>query len=173
MNDQTVRLARVGMLLALAVVIHSAEAMLPVTVLWFKFGFANIIGLATLYLFGFRYAIFVTVGRVFLGSLLTGLFGSPAFLFSLGGGVASIFAMGGVKKIGGNAFSLIGVSVVGAVTHNAAQLFVAYTLIIRNEAVLYLLPFMLGAALGTGIINGIAARYLIRHFEQAQAFPPH
>ncbi|MGB9618193.1 MAG: Gx transporter family protein, partial [Desulfomonilaceae bacterium] len=104
-RSKTVKLARVGMLLALAVVIHSAEAMLPVTVLWFKFGFANIIGLATLYLFGFRYALFVTVGRVFLGSLLTGLFGSPAFLFSLAGGVAAIFAMGGVKKIGGRAFS--------------------------------------------------------------------
>ncbi|MGB9617789.1 MAG: Gx transporter family protein, partial [Desulfomonilaceae bacterium] len=71
------------------------------------------------------------------------------------------------------AFSLIGVSIIGAVTHNAAQLFVAYALIIRNEAVLYLLPFMLAAALGTGFVNGVAARYLIRHFEQAQSFPSH
>jgi len=172
-RSKTVKLARIGMLLALAVVIHSAEAMLPVTVLWFKFGFANIIGLATLYLFGFWYALFVTVGRVFLGSLLTGLFGSPAFLFSLAGGVASIFAMGGVKKVGDGAFSLIGVSIIGAVTHNAAQLFVAYALIIRNDAVLYLFPFMLAAALGTGFVNGIAARRLIHYFEQAQSFPPH
>jgi len=170
MNDKTVKLARIGMLLALAVVIHSAEAMLPVTVLWFRFGFANIIGLATLYLFGFRYALFVTVGRVFLGALLTGLFGSPAFLFSFAGGLVSIAAMGLVKKVGGKAFSLIGVSIIGAVTHNAAQLLVAYAIIIRNDAVIFLLPFMLASALGTGFVNGVAARYLIRHFEHVQSY---
>lgn len=172
MNHETLKLARVGLLLALAVVIHSAEAMLPVTVLWFKFGFANIIGLTTLYLFGFRYALFVTLGRVFLGSLITGLFGSPAFVFSLAGGIASIVAMGLVKKLGRSAFSLIGISIIGAITHNAAQLFVAYALIIRNEAVFFLIPFMLIAALGTGFLNGLAARYLIRHFELAQSFSP-
>lgn len=172
MNHETLKLARVGLLLALAVVIHSAEAMLPVTVLWFKFGFANIIGLTTLYLFGFRHALFVTLGRVFLGSLITGLFGSPAFVFSLAGGIASIVAMGLVKKLGRSAFSLIGISIIGAITHNAAQLFVAYALIIRNEAVFFLIPFMLIAALGTGFLNGLAARYLIRHFELAQSFSP-
>ncbi len=169
MNDKTIKLARLGMLLALAVVIHSAEAMLPVTVLWFKFGFANIVGLATLYLYGFRYAIFVTLGRVFLGSLLTGLFGSPAFVFSLSGGIASIIAMGAAKKVGGKTLSIIGVSIVGAVTHNAAQLFAAYTIIIRNDAVIFLLPFMLIAALGTGFVNGLAAQYLIRNFELARS----
>jgi heptaprenyl diphosphate synthase len=167
MNDELVKLARVGLLLALAVVIHSAEAMLPVTVLWFRFGFANIMGLATLYLFGFKYAVIVTLGRVFLGSLVTGLFGSPAFLLSLSGSLAAIVVMGLAKTISRERFSEIGVSILGAVTHNAAQLLVAYVILIRNEAILYLLPLMLAAALITGFINGLAARFLIAHFREA------
>ena len=58
-----------ALLLALATVIHTAEAFLPVTVGWLRFGFANIIGLATLYLYGFKDALVVTLGRIFLGSL--------------------------------------------------------------------------------------------------------
>lgn len=167
MNEEVIKLARVGMLLALAVVIHTVEAMLPLTVLWFRFGFANIMGLATLYLFGFKYALIVTLGRIFLGSLLTGMFGSPAFLLSLSGGLSAILVMGLAKAISRERFSEIGVSILGAVTHNVAQLYVAYAILIRNEAILYLLPLMLAAALVTGCINGIAARFLIRLFKSA------
>jgi len=168
MNEDVVKLARVGMLLALAVVIHTVEAMLPVTVLWFRFGFANIMGLATLYLFGFKYALIVTLGRIFLGSLLTGMFGSPAFLLSFSGGLSAILVMGLAKVISRDRFSEIGVSILGAVTHNAAQLYVAYVILIRNEAILYLLPLMLAAALITGFINGLAARFLIGLFTSAE-----
>ena len=54
MTDRVTKLSRLALLLALATVIHTAEAFLPITVVWFRFGFANIIGLATLYLFGFK-----------------------------------------------------------------------------------------------------------------------
>jgi heptaprenyl diphosphate synthase len=166
MNDRVRKLARVALLLALATVIHTAEAFLPVTVLWFRFGFANIIGLATLYLFGFREALIVTLGRIFLGSLLSGLFLSPAFLLSLAGGTCAILVMGLVHRFGARWFSEIGVSIFGAVFHNAAQLCAAYLFLIGNPGVFLLLPFMILAATATGLINGIAARFFIRHFRR-------
>ena len=167
MTDRVSHLARLWLLLALATVIHTAEAFLPITVAWFRFGFANIIGLATLYLFGFKDALLLTLGRVFLGSLLGGFFGAPAFILSLSGGVCAIAAMGFANKICGRVFSEVGISMVGAVFHNLGQLAAAYLIIVRNEAIILLLPFLLVTAIGTGFINGLAARFFIRHFRNA------
>jgi len=133
---------------------------------WFRFGFANIIGLATLYLYGFKDALVVTLGRIFLGSLASGLFGSPAFLLSLAGGLSAILAMGLAYRFGARVFSEIGISVIGATVHNVAQLMAAYVILIRNEAVLLLLPLMILTAVGTGLVNGLAARFFIRHFRR-------
>lgn len=158
--------ARLALLLALATVIHTAEAFLPVTVVWFRFGFANIVGLATLYLFGFGDAVFVTVARIFLGSLVTGLFGSPAFVLSAAGGVCAILVMGLARRYCGRIFSEVGVSVLGALAHNLAQLLTAYALIVRHEGVFLMLPLLMIAAIVTGCLNGLAARFLIEHFRK-------
>jgi uncharacterized membrane protein len=166
MNDRVRELARLAMLLALATVIHTAEAFLPVTFVWFRFGFANIIGLATLYLFGFREAVLVTLGRIFLGSLATGLFGSPAFLLSLSGGMCAILAMGLVFTFGNGLFSEIGVSLAGATAHNVAQLFAAYLILIRSDGILLFLPLMILTAVGTGLLNGLAARFFVKQFKK-------
>jgi heptaprenyl diphosphate synthase len=166
MNERIIRLARLSVLLALATVIHTMEGLLPITVAWFKFGFANIMGLAALELFGFKDALLVTFGRIFLGSLAYGLFGSPAFALSLSGGVAAILAMAALQRLGGSLFSEIGISVVGAVVHNVTQLVVAYVLLIRNDAIVLLLPLMLLTAAGTGLLNGIASRIFIGHFRK-------
>ena len=166
MNDRVYELSRLSLLLALATAIHTAEAALPVTVVWFRFGFANIIGLATLYLLGFKDALIVTLGRIFLGSLMSGLFGSPAFILSLAGGTSAIVVMGLAHRLGGRVFSEIGVSVLGAVFHSLGQLLAAYFVIIRNEGVFLLLPLMLAAATVTGFLNGLAARFFIRRFKK-------
>ena len=166
MTDRVLKLSRLALLLALATVIHTAEAFIPVTVVWFRFGFANIIGLATLELFGFKDAFLLTLGRIFLGSLAYGLFGSPAFVLSLSGGVCAVLAMGLAYRFTAGIFSEIGTSVIGAVAHNVAQLGVAYVLFIRNEAALLLLPVMLLTAAGTGFLNGLAARIFVKHFRR-------
>lgn len=166
MNERIVKLARLSVLLALATVIHTAEGLLPISVAWFKFGFANIIGLAALELFGFKDALLVTLGRIFLGSLAYGLFGSPAFALSFSGGVSAILAMAAVQRVGGSLFSEVGISVVGAVVHNVAQLTVAYLLLVRNDAILLLLPLMLLTAAGTGLVNGLASRVFVDHFRR-------
>jgi heptaprenyl diphosphate synthase len=168
MTDRVRKLARLALLLALATVIHNLEAMLPVTFLWFRFGFANIIGLATLELFGFKDAVLVTLGRILLGSLAYGLFASPAFLLSLAGGTCAILIMGLVHWCGERVFSEIGISVAGAVAHNMAQLAVAYVLIVRNEGILLLMPVLLLTAAITGIINGVASRVFVVHFRKVK-----
>ena len=168
MTDRVVKLARLALLLGLATVIHTAEAFLPITFVWFRFGFANIIGLATLELFGFKDAVFITLGRIFLGSVAYGLFGSPVFILSLSGGTCAILAMGIIYSFGTRVFSEIGISVTGAVAHNMAQLAVAYFLLVRNEGILVLLPVLLLAAAATGFINGLAARFFVKQFRSLE-----
>lgn len=172
MTDNVSRLARISLLLALATVIHTAESLIPFNVLWFRFGFANIVGIATLYMFGFREALIVTLGRIFLGSLASGTFGSPGFALSLSGGLCAITAMGIAYKWGKNLFSEVGVSLVGALMHNSAQLMVVYFLFIRNDSIFLLTPALLFAAAGTGLLNGVAARFFMETAEKRMSVLP-
>ena len=57
--------------------------------------------------------------------------------------------------------SIIGVSVVGAVFHNVGQTAVA-ALMVNTAALMGYVPFLLVAAVVTGILTGIAAKYAIR-----------
>lgn len=166
--DRIHRLTLEAMLLALATVIHTLEVMLPVTIGWFRFGFANIVGVSTLYLLGFRSAMFVTVGRIFLGSLMSGQLGGPGFVLALSGGALSMAGMGLAFAVARRFLSPVGISVVGALLHNAGQLAAAYLVIIRNDAVILLVPVMVATGLITGVINGLAARWFIARFVKTQ-----
>ncbi len=165
MTDRTGKLSRLAVLLALATAIHSLEALIPFTVGWFKFGFSNIVGLATLYIFGFKDAVLLTIGRILLGGLISGQFGSPGFLLASAGGISSMIVMGGAHRLAGRRLSEIGVSVLGAVSHNMAQLWVAYIMLVKNENILLLAPIMIIAAIGTGVINGLAGKFLIKRMK--------
>ncbi|MFA6222952.1 MAG: Gx transporter family protein [Desulfomonilaceae bacterium] len=165
MSDRTQKLSQLAMLLALATAIHSLEALVPFTVGWFRFGFANIIGLATLYIFGFKDAALLTIGRILLGGLISGQFGSPGFFLAAAGGISSICVMAVAYHFGERFLSEVGVSVLGAVTHNMAQLWVAYAMLVKNESILLLAPIMIFAAIVTGIMNGLAAKFLIKRMK--------
>ena len=68
------------------------------------------------------------------------------------------------SRIYRRAFSEIGISVIGAVFHNAGQLLAAYVVIIRHEGVMLLLPLLLVTSVITGCLNGLAARFFIERF---------
>jgi heptaprenyl diphosphate synthase len=171
MMGQTRRIVMLALFLALATIIHTLESLLPVSILWFRFGFANILTVTALYLFGFRDAFIITIGRVFLGSLISGAFGSPAFILSFCGAVFALVSMQLFKLAGDKIFSVIGVSVAGALAHNVGQLITAYLLIIKNTGVFVLLPFMIFSALGTGILNGFASRFLLFKLKTVEHYP--
>ncbi|MBI5025374.1 MAG: Gx transporter family protein [Nitrospirae bacterium] len=147
----------IALLSAYAIVLHSLEALIPTPIPWLRLGLANIITLATLIMHGFRAGMMVTLIRVFVGSMITGTFLGPAFILSLGGGVSSTLAMGAVRGISGRIFGPIGFSLLGAITHNLAQLFLAYLLFVRNlEAIIFISPIILLIGTITGTFNGIA-----------------
>ncbi len=145
-----------SMLAAFAVVIHSAEASLP-TPPWMKPGLANIITLTTIACFGLRSAIYVTLLRIVVGSMVIGTFLNPAFFLSLAGGVTSVLGMGLLYRWFSNTFSLIGISLVGAYLHSLAQITLVALIFVRHTDILYLFPLVLASAFPTGFLTGIAA----------------
>jgi heptaprenyl diphosphate synthase len=155
---------RIAVLSAYALALHGFEAMLPTPIPWLRLGLANIITLTALMIFGFRTALTITLIRVMLGSLFTGTFLGPSFILSLGGGVCGTCVMGAVLRMGGKLFGPVGLSLIGALFHNAAQLFLAYWLFIqRIEAVLFISPVIILIGTLTGLVNGVITDILIKN----------
>jgi heptaprenyl diphosphate synthase len=153
---------RVALLSAYALALHGFEYLLPSPIPWLRLGLANIITLVALVLYGFRIALMVTLIRVILASIFTGTFLGPAFIISLGGGTASIAAMGLIYKISNNLFGPVGLSLIGALFHNIAQLTLAYFLFIqRLEAILIISPVIILIGALTGVVNGVVSKLLI------------
>ena len=153
---------RIALLSAYALALHGFEYLLPTPIPWLRLGFANIITLVTLILYGFRTALTVTLIRVLLGSIFTGTFLGPAFILSFGGGLSSVAAMGLVHRIFKRLFGPVGLSMIGAFFHNTVQLILAYFLFIqRVEAVILISPIIIFAGTLTGVVNGVVSDILI------------
>ena len=156
----------IALLSAYAVGLHSIEAFIPTPVPWLRLGLANIITLTTLCLYGLRAGMTVTLTRVFVRSLIAGTFLGPAFVMSLGGGVASTLVMWALSFVFRRHLGIVSLSVFGALAHNIVQLFLAYFLFVRRiEAILIISPVILFFGTITGIFNGIITNLIIKKIE--------
>ncbi|RMG68970.1 MAG: Gx transporter family protein [Nitrospirae bacterium] len=154
---------RIALLSAFAIGLHALERLIPSPVPWLRFGFANIIVLVALVIYGFRVGMMITLVRVLIGSLFIGSFLGPGFVLSLSGGIVSTTAMFISIRLFRAAISPFGLSIVGAFFHNLTQLLVAYVLFIRRlDAMLYLAPLILFLGIITGSINGLLALSVIK-----------
>ena len=156
--SKTKKLVLLGILVSLAAALHALEALIPnpVPIPGAKLGLANIITLVTLTLFGWREGVVVVVLRVLIGSLLGGTFLGLGFLLSFSGAVFSLLIMYGLIRFAPS-FSVIGVSVGGAVAHNLAQVTIA-ALVTQTPYLYFFLPVLLLLSVPTGIFTGIAAK---------------
>ena len=150
--------AKLGLLTAVAIVLGYFEYLLPVTgIPGVKLGLANTVLLYALDLIDVPSAILLMLLKVGLSGLLFG--GPAAMLYSLAGGVLSLIVMILARKSRG--LSIVGVSVLGAVSHNIAQMVVA-CFVVETRAILAYLPILLFAAAVTGTLTGLIARYTFR-----------
>lgn len=146
---------------ALAIVLSILEGFIPFSAIapGVKLGIANIVPLVLLYVLGPFYAIAVQAVRIILSGLLRG--NSVTFLFSFFGGMASILVCALIKNQKKVEFSVIGLSVIGAVLHNAAQ-FVTALVILRNLNIFWYIAVLSIFAVISGILTGVVAKYTIR-----------
>jgi len=155
------KLTRTALLAGFGLVMFLFESLLPRPLPWAKPGLANIATLLALYWLGPASAWAVAILRVLLGSFFLGSFLNPGFWLSLAGSVAAVAVMTLLKKFGAKQFSVIGLSLAGALAHVLAQITVAGCLIVKRVEIVYLLPAMLWPALFAGLVVGIAALLLL------------
>ncbi len=148
---------RLSMLLSISIILNILESLIPIfNFPGIRIGLANTITLIVLYTYGSKDAIYISILRVLLvGILRTGLF-SIAFYFSLFGSIFSIISMIIFKK---TKLSIIGVSIVGAIMHNAGQIIAALFLI--NTNLIYYMPILLITSIITGTIIGFISKELL------------
>ncbi len=161
---KTRKIVVVSLLISLGLVLHLVESVFPLSAVvpGAKLGLANIVSLIAISLFGFPAAFQVVIFRVILGSLLAGTFMTINFYLSFSGGILSFLLMYLAYNFFKEQFSLIGVSIIGAVAHNIAQITAAY-LIIANAGIFYYLPFLILLALPTGFGVGLVSYFTLKH----------
>ena len=170
-RKSTRRLVLLSMLSACGLVLFVFESFLPLLP-WFRPGLGNVATLIALMMFGFRDAVKVTILRVVLGQLVLGRLFTPVSIFAFAGGIASVVVMALVLRYAKKVFGPVGISVLGAVTHNIVQLFIAYLLFIKSAEIFIFTPVFLGAAVVTGTIVGIVARIVFDKTKDRLGFEP-
>lgn len=149
------------MALSLAVVLGIAESFIPSFLPGVKLGLPNLIVLLLLCLYPWYDALIVSLLRVFLVSLLRGTIFQMPFFMSLAGCVFSFLAMLLLLRALKRAFTVFGASLLGAYMHALAQVAVA-CLFVNSTAPFAYFPVISFLSLGTGLINGGFAYYLLR-----------
>ena len=156
---KTGKVARYGLLIALAFIFSYIESVIvvPVPVPGIKLGLANLVVVAALYRTGGKSAAVVSVIRVVLAGLT---FNNPVMmLYSLAGCSLSLLLMVLLKRT--ERFSIVGVSVAGGAAHNLGQIAVA-AFMLETSALFYYLPALLVSGCVAGIVIGITGAEIVK-----------
>ena len=139
--------ALLGILCAVAVALSFLEGLLPaLPIPGAKLGLSNIVTMYALSVLGLPAALAVAKAGF---ALLRGGF---AFAMSLAGGLLSTLLMALALRLLRRHVSFVGIGILGAIAHNAAQLGVAMLLL--DTALLAYAPWLLLMALLAGTLTG-------------------
>lgn len=157
------RIFIIGFLATMAIFLSIIEHMVPKPLPWMRVGLANAI---TLYAFTYmkpKEVFFIVLSRMIAASLFVGSFLSIGFLLSLVGSLSSFCVMYLLFKLFQRFFSLIGISIIGALTSNTSQFLLINILFTNSRLFFYFLPFILLFALIGGSVSGIFGRFLVEN----------
>lgn len=159
-KNKTKKMILLANLAAVAIVLGIIESRLElVAVPGAKLGLANLVSLVVLYLFSYKEALTITVVRIFMVGILSGVLGAQ-FVMGLSGGILSITMMAIFKKL---KFSTTLVSLLGSISHQTGQILAGIFLIGAKEIVMYLY-IMIPIGVVTGFIIGVIAERFLVHY---------
>lgn len=163
--NRTRELVFTALLVSIALAVSLIESMIPMPFMvpGAKLGLSNMIILVTLLNFSFKRGFQVAVLKSILLMLVTGF--GPSFLYSFAGAVFSTCMMGISLKYFSKAFSTIGVSIIGAVAHNFAQITVA-SFVLGNVMVYTYFPFLTFVGMVTGYFVGLGGHNVSTHLRK-------
>lgn len=164
LSNKAKKVALLGVLTSVALVLSYLESIIPpiwAAVPGIKMGLPNIVIIFLLYRFGVKEAAVVSFIRIFIVALL---FGNVMTLaYSVAGALLSIVLMAICKKI--NAFSVVGTSIVGGVSHNAGQILVAMFLFDTVQIGYYMIVLAITGTIA-GVFVGLAGALLLKRLNK-------
>lgn len=154
------RVALMGLLLALMLVLGFIESRLPVPGLpGVKLGLSNSILIFALYMLDVPSAFLLMVLKVLLSGFL---FGNPSsMMYAFAGGLVSLVGMYLLSYLG--RFTPVVVSMAGGLLHNVGQVTLAM-IILKTPGLLFYMAILMAVGLVTGLATGLAAKVVIRLF---------
>lgn len=159
------KLIFLSLLVSIGLALGIIESMMPVPFIvpGAKMGLSNMVILITLVLFGFKEAMIVGILKSIIFTLVVGSVSS--LFYSLSGSLLSCLIMYIIYRKFFKVFSLIGVSIFGAVAHNFAQVTVA-SIMTNNIRVFSYLPILLLTSLFTGYFVGLTSIFAIKNLKK-------
>ena len=159
--NKTKKLTTCAVLISLALALSYMEKFIPLQMViplpGIKLGLANIVTLIAIYYLDVKIAYAIVFIRCLMGAIFGG--GVSGLMFSLTGGLISLTVMLLAKKM--SCFSIFGVSVLGAATHNIGQILAAM-LLMQSVYIGAYLPYLLIVALFTGYATGLASAGVLK-----------
>jgi heptaprenyl diphosphate synthase len=157
----TRKITYLSLLVSLGVVLHVVENWFGVfsVVPGGRLGLANVVALVALEMFGAQEGLLVAALRSLIGGLLSGTFPGVGFFMGFLGAIAGVVAMGGLVKWKIQLFSVMGISIVGAIVNNLTQLLVFY-ITVGHVSVFVYLPYLVFFAVLAGFVVGFLALIL-------------
>ncbi|AEF85572.1 putative heptaprenyl diphosphate synthase component I [Treponema primitia ZAS-2] len=147
---------------AFCLFLSTIEYLIPKPVPFMRLGIANLPLMLALDILPFGAFLLLLGIKVIGQALITGTLFSYIFLFSLVGTGVSALSMFGLRRLlGPKQMSLAGISVLGALLSNGAQLALARVFIF-GEGARYITPPFLAMGLITGLALGLFCEYFIR-----------
>jgi heptaprenyl diphosphate synthase len=136
--------------------LSAIEYMIPKPLPFMRLGIANLPILLAADLLPLPWFLVLALVKVVGMSVISGSLFSYIALFSLAGTLVAALVMWAARRALGGLISAVGVSVLGAVSSNAAQILIA-RVVVFGEAAKLIAPAFLAMGLVTGTILGLFA----------------
>ena len=159
-HQKTQRVALMGLLLSLMLILGFVESRLPVPGLpGVKLGLSNGVLLFALYLLDIPSALLLMVLKILLSGFL---FGNPSsMMYAAAGGIVSLTGM--ILLSRSKELSPVAVSMAGGLLHNVGQAGLAM-IILQTPGLLVYMAVLMAVGMITGLATGLAAKAVIHRF---------
>ena len=159
-RQKTQRVALMGLLLSLMLILGFVESRLPVPGLpGVKLGLSNGVLLFALYLLDIPSALLLMVLKILLSGFLFGNLSS--MMYAAAGGIVSLVGM--ILLSRSKELSPVAVSMTGGLLHNVGQVGLAM-IILQTPGLLVYMAILMVVGMVTGLATGLAAKAVIKRF---------
>lgn len=149
----------ISLFVSVALIASLLEYYIPIPIPNVRLGLSNIIIINSILLFGFKETFFISFLKAIL---LVIILGNPiSFIYNFSAGFTSIVIMYILNRFCSKYLSLIGISVLGSVSHVMVQILVSMVLL-NTRTLINFIPFLGIIGVFTGILVGIISNYMYK-----------